>query len=299
MIWICYIYKQVSHIHLTVWIFLNQISTEEWKSTGSMDKSNIKEALDTRKIWLHMQWTFQTWMLQWEAWKKGSWTLTWCSSKYLTSFPSYMQSSGKSTRKSPRKCTTEQPTKNIEPISSKVKKAIHTLQIQWSQLMHQRKYQLCRMKWGFLNRNWNENHQCGTSLESTEGKKLSRWWKQMDRRKMDGRKKVHGRKKNMDGKKKDGWKKEDAGMEGRKKMDRKRKEDGGMEWRKKIRWKKEDRGKEDGKKEERRWRKRRKKWIERQQIGEERRIKMERKKKRKDRRKAVIWYVYIEKYISL
>ena len=35
-----------------------------------------------------------------------------------------MQSSGKSTRKSPRKHVTEQPTKNIEPIPSKVKKAI-------------------------------------------------------------------------------------------------------------------------------------------------------------------------------
>ena len=35
-----------------------------------------------------------------------------------------MQSSGKSTRQSPRKCTTEHPTKNIEPSSSKVKKAI-------------------------------------------------------------------------------------------------------------------------------------------------------------------------------
>ena len=66
-----------------VWIFLNQISTKEWKSTDSMDKSNIKEGLDTRKIWLHMQWIFQTWMLQWEAWKKEWWISAWCSSKYF------------------------------------------------------------------------------------------------------------------------------------------------------------------------------------------------------------------------
>ena len=46
-------------------------------------------------------------------------------SSVFTSFPSYMQSSGKSTRKSPRKYTTEQPTKYIKPSPLKVKKAIN------------------------------------------------------------------------------------------------------------------------------------------------------------------------------
>ena len=54
--WICDIFNlKMSHIQF---ITIRQIPSEEWNITGSMDKSNSKEGLDTRKIWLHLQWTF-------------------------------------------------------------------------------------------------------------------------------------------------------------------------------------------------------------------------------------------------
>ena len=54
--WMCDIFNlKMSHIQF---ITIKQIPSEEWNITGSMDKSNSKEGLDTRKIWLHLQWTF-------------------------------------------------------------------------------------------------------------------------------------------------------------------------------------------------------------------------------------------------